>query len=96
MNGECANAMNIEVKAFWVGSRSVRISCLSESFVRTYVQSIVDVQTIVKVDSPVVRLLCRANRQMMRSMGAHVTSKDTRAMIAPTGQDIVMDRVALL
>ena len=31
----------------------------------------------------------------MRSMGAQVTSKDTKAMIAPTGHDMVKTRVAL-
>ena len=87
--------MNFEVKAFLVGRCNVRRLCLSESFVRTYVQSIDDAQSIVQIDSPVLRLLCRANRQMMRSMGAHVASRDTRAMMAPTGQDMVNTRVAL-
>ena len=46
--------------------------------------------------SPETRFFCLANRQMTRRTGAQVTSKDTRAMIAAMGQDIVSIWVAHL
>ena len=69
---------------------------LGDGICQPSMSELVEGQGNLEVDSPVGRLLCRANRQMMRSMGAQVASKDTRAMIAPTGHDMVIKGVALL
>ena len=44
---------------------------------------------IPKAHLPEVRLFCMTIRQMTNRIGAQVASKDTRAIMAATGQDIM-------